>query len=56
MQQLPYPSNQFDLVMSAHTLEHLAAPETGLGEMLRVVKPGGLILVLVPNRSLWGRQ
>src|SRR5262245_22899339 len=33
---LPFPSGGFDVVMSAHTLEHLSDPLDGLHEMVRV--------------------
>ncbi|MEM8860146.1 MAG: class I SAM-dependent methyltransferase [Chloroflexota bacterium] len=53
--ELPFNSHQYDLVMSAHTLEHLDSPESGLVEMVRVAKPNGLLLVIVTKPSLWGR-
>ena len=43
------PSDFFDLVLSTETLEHLHLPEKALLEILRICKPGGNIIVTVPN-------
>ncbi len=51
---LPFPTNAFDLVMSAHMLEHLSDPVPTLREILRVLKPGAPLLLLVTQRSLLG--
>lgn len=37
---IPYNDASFDLVLSAHALEHLEQPEAGMRELLRVLKPG----------------
>lgn len=42
-QCLPFPKASFDLVFSINSFEHFDMPEAALDEMLRVVKPGGLI-------------
>lgn len=51
---LPYPDDTFDLVMSAHLLEHLPDPRVALAEMVRVLKPGGRLVVSVTRRSWLG--
>lgn len=45
------PIGPFDMVFSSHCLEHLAAHEvaTALGEMRRVLRPGGAVVVVVPD-------
>ena len=43
---LPFADASFDAVVSASTLHYLAAPAATLGEMRRVVRPGGRVAVL----------
>ncbi|WP_299472253.1 class I SAM-dependent methyltransferase [uncultured Roseibium sp.] len=51
---LPFRDEEFDLVMCAHTIEHLPDPETALAEALRVLKPGGTLLLVLTRKSLFG--
>lgn len=44
-----YPDASFDFIASFETLEHLENPEAFLKECLRILTPGGRILVSVPN-------
>lgn len=46
---LPFDGNQFDLVTCQTVLIHLKNPKIGLREMMRVLKPGGILLVAEPN-------
>lgn len=48
-QPLPYPDGMFDRVVCFEVLEHLFDPKFAVQEMARVLKPGGLLLVSVPN-------
>ena len=54
VRELPYRTGDFDLVITGHVLEHLADPGVALGEMVRVLKPGGLIIACLTRRSLLG--
>ncbi len=47
---LPYADNQFDLVLSHEVLEHVADDRLAVGEIVRVLKPGGRAVIFVPNR------
>ena len=46
-----YEDNQFDVVTLYNVLEHLHDPEAELAEIHRILKPGGAIVVDVPNRD-----
>ena len=48
-ESLPYPDNHFDIVYSKSFLEHLQDPSKFLKEAYRVLKPGGLLLSMVPD-------
>jgi ubiquinone/menaquinone biosynthesis C-methylase UbiE len=46
---LPFEDDRFDMVTCQTLLIHLKEPKEGLREMMRVLKPGGLLLVAEPN-------
>lgn len=43
---LHFADNSFDRCRSDRTFQHLAEPERALSEMIRVTKPGGILLVV----------
>jgi SAM-dependent methyltransferase len=45
---LPLRDNEFDTIILSEVLEHIAEPELLWGEMNRILKPGGKILLGVP--------
>jgi len=47
--RLPFADRSFDKVILAEVLEHLRDDRAGLAEAARVARPGGLILISVPN-------
>ncbi len=54
--ELDFPGGTFDGVISMAVFEFLERPEQALDEMLRVVKPGGHVVVGTINRdSPWGK-
>jgi len=49
-ERLPFPDTTFDVVFSHEVLEHVGDDRACAVEMVRVTRPGGRILVFVPNR------
>jgi len=43
------PTDYFDLVLCLETLEHLQTPEAAVRTLSRICRPGGHILITVPN-------
>jgi len=44
-EKLPFPSQRFDVVFSTNSILHFRDGEQGVLEMIRVLKPGGVLLV-----------
>ena len=54
---LPFESNSVDLLLAADVLEHLDDDEAALREFMRVLRPGGHLMLTVPAFPvLWGPQ
>ncbi len=49
-QALPYENDAFDLVLSHEVLEHVPDDVEAVREAYRVLRPGGRLVVFVPNR------
>jgi SAM-dependent methyltransferase len=47
---LPFRDRQFDAVAGLHILEHISNPHHLLREMVRVLRPGGLLVLGVPTK------
>ncbi|HSL42565.1 MAG TPA: methyltransferase domain-containing protein [Anaerolineales bacterium] len=48
---LPFPSQTFDLILSHEVLEHVQDDRTAICEMIRVLQPGGRVVLFIPNRG-----
>jgi len=49
-EHLPYPDDTFDAVLSHEVIEHVADDQLAAREMLRVLRPGGRVILFCPNR------
>lgn len=47
---MPYPDASFDLVLMNEVIEHVPDERAALGEVRRVLRPGGRVLLFAPNR------
>ena len=50
VRSLPFQSGSFDAVYSMGTVEHFADTDRAVREIFRVVRPGGRVVIGVPNR------
>jgi SAM-dependent methyltransferase len=54
---MPFPDASFDFIFATDVIEHIDRDDAALGEIMRVLKPGGYCLATVPAfPSLWGHQ
>lgn len=49
LNELNFPDQSFDVVVMWHVLEHVSDPRPTLVEVSRILRPGGVFLVGVPN-------
>ncbi|MGB1285814.1 MAG: class I SAM-dependent methyltransferase [Aggregatilineales bacterium] len=47
---IPYKSNSFDTILSHEVIEHVNNDHMAAQEMIRVLKPGGRLVMFAPNR------
>jgi SAM-dependent methyltransferase len=52
-EEIPFENDGFDLIYSSNVLEHVHDPSRVFKESLRVVKPGGHIVAIIPNYGSW---
>lgn len=50
---LKYVNSKFDFVFSSHCLEHMNDPSSALLDWWSLVKPGGALIVIVPDEDLY---
>lgn len=48
---LPFPDESFDIILSHEVLEHVQDDRNAVGELVRVLRPGGKAIIFVPNRG-----
>lgn len=56
MTALPFASAAFDCVYATESLEHAVEIDTAVGEMCRVLKPDGRLIIIDKNAEHWGKM
>lgn len=56
VEELPFPDNSFDVVVSLETVEHLNDPVKFLKEMRRVLKENGTAIISCPNDNYYAQN
>jgi ubiquinone/menaquinone biosynthesis C-methylase UbiE len=51
--ELPFDANEFDLILFADVLEHLVDPWNALHRFSEFLKPGGHVIISLPNIQNW---
>ncbi len=48
---VPFEAEEFDAIFAGEVIEHVSDPRAALAEWLRVLKPGGVLIVTTPNKD-----
>jgi ubiquinone/menaquinone biosynthesis C-methylase UbiE len=51
--EIPHPSNSMDACICLEVLEHIEDDAHGVRELVRVLKPGGVLIASVPYQYYW---
>jgi len=51
LERMPYPADHFDVVTATDVLEHVIDLNAVVAELLRVLRPGGVLIVRVPSNE-----
>lgn len=54
-EQIPLGDGSVDVVVSFETIEHVPHPDRFLNECVRVLVPGGRLIISTPNKSIYGQ-
>jgi SAM-dependent methyltransferase len=52
----PWEDGHFDAIVFNHSLEHIDEPAVALAHAARLLRPGGLLAIAVPNFGSWHRR
>jgi ubiquinone/menaquinone biosynthesis C-methylase UbiE len=50
---LPFDDGTFDVARSERVMQHVPDPAAAVAEMLRVLRPGGQLLITDPDHGMW---
>jgi SAM-dependent methyltransferase len=51
--RIPFDDRSFDVVVANQVFEHIPQPRPAFAEIARVLKPGGTLIALFPDNSVW---
>src|ERR1019366_4929606 len=54
-EKIPLGEGSVDVVVSFETIEHIPNPDRFLDECVRVLVPGGRLIISTPNKSIYGQ-
>lgn len=52
----PWEAGEFDAILFNHSLEHIDDPAQAVADAARLLRPGGLLAIAVPNFGSWHRR
>lgn len=52
----PWEDGEFDAILFNHSLEHIDDPAGAVADAARLLRPGGLLAIAVPNFGSWHRR
>lgn len=52
----PWAEGEFDAIVFNHSLEHINDPARAIADAARLLRPGGLLAIAVPNFGSWHRR
>ncbi|MBF6625027.1 class I SAM-dependent methyltransferase [Aerococcaceae bacterium zg-BR9] len=55
VRNLPYENDYFDRILSLGVIEHFESPTESLKEMYRTLAPGGILILMTPNKYSFGK-
>jgi SAM-dependent methyltransferase len=56
LEEAPFPPQHFDAILFQHSLEHVAVPREDVRRAWELLRPGGVLIISVPNFGSWQRR
>lgn len=56
LEEAPFARENFDAILFQHSLEHVAVPREDVRRAWELLRPGGVLIVSVPNFGCWQRR
>jgi SAM-dependent methyltransferase len=55
-EQIPLPDRSVEVIVSFETIEHVPEPNRFLDECVRILVPGGRLIISTPNKEIYGKR